>query len=191
MLVNPTFWKQWSYWAACAPIAAAKIGDLIQWDSQPMALLTGRRGQTSRPLGTRIAPAWGTPSSKRNGKPLLDRQLDLIGPLRCIGFSALDLAPRARRTSPAPPMARPGCPAAGTCLCRSHQPVQPLTTAKKHSCGVAGTDCQYSMEPQWCSSNAFDRSNGPDQHPHSSTADAEALQRLEPIAQPSGKSQAE
>ena len=32
----------------------------------------------------------GGRQARRNGK-LLDRQLDLIGPLRCIGFSALDL----------------------------------------------------------------------------------------------------
>lgn len=61
--------------------------DLIQWD-QPAALLRATAAESEtielelRRKGGRLA--------RRNNKPL-KRQLDLIGPLRCVGFSALDL----------------------------------------------------------------------------------------------------
>ena len=61
--------------------------DLIQWDS-PMALLRADVGDGDR-LELELRRRGGR-QARRNGK-LLDRQLDLIGPLRCIGFSALDL----------------------------------------------------------------------------------------------------
>ena len=61
--------------------------DLIQWDA-PMALLRADVGDGDR-LELELRRRGGR-QARRNGK-VLDRQLDLIGPLRCIGFSALDL----------------------------------------------------------------------------------------------------
>ena len=61
--------------------------DLIQWDA-PMALLRAEVGDGDR-LELELRRRGGR-QARRNGK-VLDRQLDLIGPLRCIGFSALDL----------------------------------------------------------------------------------------------------
>ncbi len=61
--------------------------DLIQWDA-PQALIRADVGDGDR-LELELRRQGGR-QAKRNGK-LLDRQLDLIGPLRCIGFSALDL----------------------------------------------------------------------------------------------------
>ncbi|WP_236629700.1 DNA replication/repair protein RecF [Synechococcus sp. BS55D] len=61
--------------------------DLVQWD-QPRALLraiTPDQDQLELELRRR-----GGRQARRNGK-VLERQLDLIGPLRCVGFSALDL----------------------------------------------------------------------------------------------------
>ena len=61
--------------------------DLIQWDT-PQALIRADVGDGDR-LELELRRQGGR-QAKRNGK-LLDRQHDLIGPLRCIGFSALDL----------------------------------------------------------------------------------------------------
>ena len=61
--------------------------DLIQWDT-PKALIRADVGDGDR-LELELRRQGGR-QARRNGK-LLDRQLDLIGPLRCIGFSALDL----------------------------------------------------------------------------------------------------
>ena len=61
--------------------------DLIQWDT-PQALIRADVGDGDR-LELELRRQGGR-QARRNGK-LLDRQLDLIGPLRCIGFSALDL----------------------------------------------------------------------------------------------------
>ena len=61
--------------------------DLIQWD-RPLALLRADVGDGDR-LELELRRRGGR-QARRNGK-VLDRQLDLIGPLRCIGFSALDL----------------------------------------------------------------------------------------------------
>ena len=62
--------------------------DLIQWD-QPRALLQAFVGEERDHLELELRRSGGR-QARRNGKTL-DRQLDLIGPLRCIGFSALDL----------------------------------------------------------------------------------------------------
>ena len=61
--------------------------DLIQWEA-PMALLRAEVGDGDR-LELELRRRGGR-QARRNGK-VLDRQRDLIGPLRCIGFSALDL----------------------------------------------------------------------------------------------------
>ena len=61
--------------------------DLIQWDT-PKAMIRADVGDGYR-LELELRRQGGR-LARRNGK-LLDRQLDLIGPLRCIGFSALDL----------------------------------------------------------------------------------------------------
>ncbi len=61
--------------------------DLINWGVDS-ALLTGiANGEEELQLELRRK---GGRQARRNGK-LLSRQLDLIGPLRCVGFSALDL----------------------------------------------------------------------------------------------------
>ena len=62
--------------------------DLIQWD-QPRALLRAEVGEDRDQLELELRRSGGR-QARRNGKTL-ERQLDLIGPLRCIGFSALDL----------------------------------------------------------------------------------------------------
>ena len=62
--------------------------DLIQWD-QPRALLRAWVGDEHDQLELELRRNGGR-QVRRNGK-ILSRQLDLIGPLRCIGFSALDL----------------------------------------------------------------------------------------------------
>ena len=61
--------------------------DLIQWDASRALLRAGLDGGDRIELELRRS---GGRQARRNGKPL-ERQLDLIGPLRCIGFSALDL----------------------------------------------------------------------------------------------------
>lgn len=61
--------------------------DLIQWGA-PRALL--RAGLDDGDQVELELRRQGGRQARRNGKNL-DRQLDLIGPLRCIGFSALDL----------------------------------------------------------------------------------------------------
>ena len=75
--------------------------DLIQ-QGQPTALVRGLCGGGPGGRGEAGAGAsqadvlelelrrQGGRQARRNGK-LLDRQLDLVGPLRCVGFSALDL----------------------------------------------------------------------------------------------------
>jgi DNA replication and repair protein RecF len=75
--------------------------DLIQ-QGQPTALVRGlcgggQGGRDEAGAGASQADALelelrrqGGRQARRNGK-LLDRQLDLVGPLRCVGFSALDL----------------------------------------------------------------------------------------------------
>ena len=66
---------------------ASQDQDLIHWDAQEARL----RAQTSEAdvLELQLRRRGGR-QAKRNGKTL-ERQLDLIGPLRCVGFSALDL----------------------------------------------------------------------------------------------------
>ena len=61
--------------------------DLIQWDAPRALLRAGLNDGDQLELELRRQ---GGRQARRNGKSL-DRQLDLIGPLRCIGFSALDL----------------------------------------------------------------------------------------------------
>ena len=61
--------------------------DLIQWD-KPLAQL--RAGLEDGDLLELELRRSGGRQARRNGKTL-ERQLDLIGPLRCIGFSTLDL----------------------------------------------------------------------------------------------------
>lgn len=61
--------------------------DLIQWDAPRAVLRAGLDDGDQLELELRRQ---GGRQARRNGKTL-DRQLDLIGPLRCIGFSALDL----------------------------------------------------------------------------------------------------
>ena len=61
--------------------------DLIQWDAPRALLRAGLDDGDQLELELRRQ---GGRQARRNGKTL-DRQLDLIGPLRCIGFSALDL----------------------------------------------------------------------------------------------------
>ena len=62
--------------------------DLIQWN-QPRALLQAFVGEERDQLELELRRSGGR-QARRNGKTL-ERQHDLIGPLRCIGFSALDL----------------------------------------------------------------------------------------------------
>ena len=62
--------------------------DLIQWE-KPRALLRAWVGDEHDQLELELRRNGGR-QARRNGK-ILSRQLDLIGPLRCIGFSALDL----------------------------------------------------------------------------------------------------
>ena len=61
--------------------------DLIQWDAPRALLRAGLDGGDLLELELRRS---GGRQARRNGKTL-ERQLDLIGPLRCISFSALDL----------------------------------------------------------------------------------------------------
>ncbi len=61
--------------------------DLIQWEAPRALLRAGLDDGDQLELELRRQ---GGRQARRNGKTL-DRQLDLIGPLRCIGFSALDL----------------------------------------------------------------------------------------------------
>ena len=61
--------------------------DLIQWDAPHAVLRGGLKDGDQLELELRRS---GGRQARRNGKTL-ERQLDLIGPLRCIGFSALDL----------------------------------------------------------------------------------------------------
>tara|TARA_B100002051_G_scaffold276653_1_gene326522 strand:- start:9167 stop:10360 length:1194 start_codon:yes stop_codon:yes gene_type:complete len=61
--------------------------DLIQWKEARAALRAEITDGDSLELELRRS---GGRQARRNGKTL-ERQLDLIGPLRCIGFSALDL----------------------------------------------------------------------------------------------------
>ncbi len=62
-------------------------GDLIHWDANRALLKATCADQELLELELRRK---GGRQAKRNGKPL-QRQLELIGPLRCVGFSALDL----------------------------------------------------------------------------------------------------
>ena len=62
--------------------------DLIQWDKPLAQLRAGLEDGDRLELELRRS---GGRQARRNGKTL-ERQLDLIGPLRCIGFSTLDLA---------------------------------------------------------------------------------------------------
>ena len=83
--------------------------DLIQWEAPRALLRAGLDDGDQLELELRRQ---GGRQARRNGKTL-DRQLDLIGPLRCIGFSALDLElvrgePALRRQGLPPPAARPG-----------------------------------------------------------------------------------
>ena len=61
--------------------------DLIHWDASEARLRARTADQDELELQLRRR---GGREAKRNGKTL-ERQLDLIGPLRCVGFSALDL----------------------------------------------------------------------------------------------------
>ena len=61
--------------------------DLIQWDAPRALIRAEMEGGDQLELELRRS---GGRQARRNGK-VLERQLDLIGPLRCIGFSALDL----------------------------------------------------------------------------------------------------
>ena len=61
--------------------------DLIQWDKPLAQLRAGLEDGDRLELELRRS---GRRQARRNGKTL-ERQLDLIGPLRCIGFSTLDL----------------------------------------------------------------------------------------------------
>ena len=66
---------------------SSQDGDLIHWDASRALLRATCADQQTLELELRRR---GGRQAKRNGKPL-QRQLDLIGPLRCVGFSALDL----------------------------------------------------------------------------------------------------
>ena len=61
--------------------------DLIHWEASEARLRARTIDNDDLQLQLRRR---GGREAKRNGKTL-DRQLDLIGPLRCVGFSALDL----------------------------------------------------------------------------------------------------
>ena len=61
--------------------------DLIHWDAPEARLRAHTSDGDDLELQLRRR---GGRQAKRNGKTL-DRQIDLIGPLRCVGFSALDL----------------------------------------------------------------------------------------------------
>ena len=66
---------------------SSQDGDLIHWDANRALVKATCADQQILELELRRR---GGRQAKRNGKPL-QRQLDLIGPLRCVGFSALDL----------------------------------------------------------------------------------------------------
>ncbi len=73
--------------------------DLIKWDEQ-IALIEAITDETDK-LGLELSRKGGRRAYKN--EKLLTRQLDLIGPMRCVGFSALDLPlvrgePSLRRT---------------------------------------------------------------------------------------------
>lgn len=66
---------------------ASQDQDLIHWDATEARL--NARTANSDDLELLLRKRGGR-QARRNGKTL-ERQLDLIGPLRCVGFSALDL----------------------------------------------------------------------------------------------------
>ena len=66
---------------------SSQDSDLIHWDSNRALIKATCADQELLELELRRR---GGRQAKRNGKAL-QRQLDLIGPLRCVGFSALDL----------------------------------------------------------------------------------------------------
>ncbi|MGC6483665.1 MAG: DNA replication/repair protein RecF [Synechococcus sp.] len=66
---------------------ASQDQDLIHWDAPDARLRAHTSDHDDLELQLRRK---GGRQAKRNGK-VLERQLDLIGPLRCVGFSALDL----------------------------------------------------------------------------------------------------
>ncbi len=66
---------------------ASSDQDLINWDENKALLRATTLEEESLELELRRK---GGRHARRNGKNLI-RQLDLIGPLRCVGFSALDL----------------------------------------------------------------------------------------------------
>ena len=66
---------------------ASQDQDLIHWDAREARLKARTVDHDELELQLRRK---GGRQARRNGKNL-DRQLDLIGPLRCVGFSALDL----------------------------------------------------------------------------------------------------
>ncbi len=66
---------------------ASSDQDLIHWEASKAFLIGHVEDNDILELELRRK---GGRQAKRNGKPLT-RQLDLIGPLRCVGFSALDL----------------------------------------------------------------------------------------------------
>jgi len=66
---------------------SSQDSDLIHWDSSRALIKATCADQELLELELRRR---GGRQAKRNGKAL-QRQLDLIGPLRCVGFSALDL----------------------------------------------------------------------------------------------------
>jgi len=66
---------------------ASQDQDLIHWDQSRAVLRAMAAEQDQLELELRRK---GGRQARRNGR-VLERQLDLIGPLRCVGFSALDL----------------------------------------------------------------------------------------------------
>lgn len=66
---------------------SSQDADLIHWDAPRALLKASCEDDTEIELELRRR---GGRQARRNGK-VLQRQMDLIGPLRCVGFSALDL----------------------------------------------------------------------------------------------------
>lgn len=66
---------------------SSQDADLIHWDASRALLRASCVDDTEVELELRRR---GGRQARRNGK-VLQRQMDLIGPLRCVGFSALDL----------------------------------------------------------------------------------------------------
>ncbi len=66
---------------------SSQDADLIHWDASRALLRASCVDDTEIELELRRR---GGRQARRNGK-VLQRQMDLIGPLRCVGFSALDL----------------------------------------------------------------------------------------------------